>query len=119
VWWALAFGAVTTAGLGILAWGILIAQALSYGVADVISPGAMKAPDGGRYGQAFVVGVAVNLSSSLALAWLAFRTPGRTWPPAAQGLAAALLAAVGAACALLLTLGINPVDFVAALLLPG
>ncbi|HEU5144185.1 MAG TPA: hypothetical protein VFT81_03345 [Dermatophilaceae bacterium] len=115
VWWALAFGAVTTAGLGILAWWILIAHALSHGVADVISPGAMAAPDGRRYGLALAGGGIVNLSSAMALAWLAFHTPGRTWPPAAQGLAAALVAAVGAACALLLTLGINPVDLVVAL----
>ena len=115
VWWALAFGGVTTTGLGVLAWGILIAHALSYGVADVISPGTMAAPDGGRYGVAFVVGVVVNLSSAVALSWLAFHTPGRTWPPSVQGLAAALFAAVGAACALLLTLGIDPVDLLLAL----
>jgi hypothetical protein len=58
--------------------------------------------------------VIVNLLGAVALAWLGSK-PGRTWPPSVQGLAAALLAAVGAACALLLTLGINPVDFVVAL----
>jgi hypothetical protein len=112
VWWALAFSAATTAGLGILAWWILITHALSFGVAGVISPGAMAAPDGGRYSLAFVVGVVVNFSSAVWLAWLAFHTHARTWPPAVQGLGAAILAAVGAACALLLALGIHPVDFV-------
>jgi hypothetical protein len=115
VWWALAFSAVSTAALLALAWVLLIMHALGYGVAAVMASEAVTAPDGDRYGLAFAVAAIVNLASAATLAWLASRTPVRTWPPAAQGLAGALLAAVAAVCVLLLALGIRPVDFLAAL----
>lgn len=116
VWWALAFGGLTTLGLGVLAWGLLIMHALSYGVANVIAPETgLAAPEGSRYVLALAVGVIVNLAGGPTLIWLAIRTPARAWPPVVLGLCTALLAAVVATCALLLTLGINPVDFVHAL----
>ena len=115
MWWALGFAAVTTAGLGLLAWGLLVLDVLIYGTADVIGPETITAPDGARYRLGFTLAVAVNLATAAGLAGLACHTPGRTWPPAFQGLAAALLATVAAGCALLVAIGINPVDFVTAL----
>ena len=116
VWWALAFGGLTTVGLGVLTYGLLILDALVYGTTKVIAPETgIAVPEGDRYGLAFAVGVIVNLVSGPALIWLATRTRARTWPPVALGLCAALVAAVAATCALLLTLGINPIDFVLAL----
>ena len=116
MWWALAFAAVTTAGLALLGWALLIMHALSYGATALIGPGTIAAaPDAARYRQGFTVAVIVNLVSAPVLAWLVCHTPGRTWLPVLQGLAAAGLAAVAAGCALLLSLGIDPVDFVSAL----
>ena len=114
VWWALAFAVVTTAGLGLLAWGLLIMHALIYGAGAVVGPETIAAPDGARYRLGLTVAVVVNLATAAGLARIAAQTPGRTWSPALQGLAAALLAAVAAGCALLVTVGINPVDFAVA-----
>lgn len=111
VWWALVFAAVTTVGLGLLAWGLLVMHALTYGTATVIGPEAITAPDGARYRLGILVALAVNLATAAGLAGLVGHTPGRSWPPALQGLAAALVAAVAAGCALLVVVGINPVDF--------
>jgi len=116
VWWVLVFGGLTTAGLGVFTWVLLVMHALGYGVAAVIAPETeVAAPDGGRYGLAFVVGVIVNLAAAAALTRLASHTAIRTWPPVAQGLGTALVAATVASCALLLTLGISPVGFLLAL----
>ena len=115
MWWALGFAAVTTVGLALLGWGLLIMHTLIYGTAAVIGPGTIPAPADARYRLGFTVAVIVNLASALVLARLAWHTPGRTWPPVLQGLAAAGLAAVVAGCAFLLAVGINPVDFVVAL----
>jgi hypothetical protein len=114
VGWALVFAAVTTAGLGLLAWGLLVMHALFYGAGAVIGPEAITAPDGARYRVGFTVAVVVNLATAAGVARLACHTPGGTWPTALQGLAAALLAAVAAGCALLVTVGMNPVDFAVA-----
>lgn len=116
VWWALVFGGLTTAGLGVLTWGLLVMHAVGYGVAAVIAPETdVASPDGGRYGLAFAVGVIVNLATASTLTRMASHTAIRTWPPVAQGLGTALVAAVAASCALLLTLGISPVGFLLAL----
>jgi hypothetical protein len=80
-----------------------------------IGPGTIAAPDAARYRQGFTLAVIVNLVSAPVLARLVCHTPGRTWLPVLQGLAAAGLAAVAAGCALLLSLGIDPVNFVSAL----
>ena len=115
MWWALGFAAVTTVGLALLGLGLFIILALIYGGAAVIGPGTIAAPDDARYALGFTAAVIVNLASASALALLVCHTPGRTWPPALQGFAAAVLAAVVACCVLLLAVGINPVDFVGAL----
>jgi len=114
VGWALMFAAVTTVGLALLAWGLLIAHALTYGSAEVLRSGSVAPPDEARYRLALLLAVVVNLASASALAGLARHTPARTWRPSLQGLSAAVLAAVAAGCTLLLTLGIDPVHFVTA-----
>ena len=114
MWWALALAAVTTAGLGLLAWGLLLMHAFIYGAAAVVGVELITAPDGTRYRLGFTIAVIVNLASAPVLARLACHTPARTWPAVLQGLAAALLSATAAGCALLVTVGINPVDFVTA-----
>ena len=115
MWWALTLAAVTTAGLGLLAWGLLLMHAFIYGAAAVVGVELITAPDGTRYRLGFTIAVIVNLASAPVLARLACHTPARNWPAVLQGLAAALLAAIAAGCALLVTVGINPVDFVTAL----
>lgn len=113
--WALVFSGLTIICLGVLTWVLLVMHAFGYGVAAVIAPEwDVAAPVGDRYGLAFAVGVLVNLAGAGALVMVASRTAARTWPPVAQGLCAAFVAACAASCALLLTLGINPVDFVLA-----
>lgn len=113
VWWSLGFSGLTTLGLGVLTWGLLIAHALMYGTLEVIGPTkGITAPEGNRYLLAFVVAAFVNLVGAPALIWLVVRTGVRSWPPVVLGLGAALVAAVAGACALLLMLGLNPVEFV-------
>jgi hypothetical protein len=90
-------------------------DALAYGIAAVFAPDALAAPDGGRYLLALVFGVVVCMAGAPAMAWVGFGRASRTWPALVQGLAAAVVAAVASVCTLLLMLGINPVDFVAAL----
>ena len=115
VGWALVFGVITSLGLAVLTVGLLLMDALAYGFITVLATGASAAPDDGRYGLALVLGVVVSMVGAPALAWVGFGASSRTWPPVVQGLGAAVCAGVVAACALLLTLGIDPVDFVAAL----
>lgn len=111
VWWGMGFGGLTTLGLGLLTWGILITHALIYGTFDVISPEVgIPAPQVNRYLLAFVIGVIVNLASAPLLTWAAFRLRARAWPPVLLGLSGAFVAAVAGTCALLLTLGFNPVE---------
>ena len=110
--WVLALGVLTTAGLGALSWGLLVLEVLSYGALSVFGPElAAAAPDSGRHGQAFAVGVAVHVTCAVALTLLASGTAVRSWPPLLQGLGTTIVAAAAAACALLLTLGIDPIDF--------
>ena len=107
------FGALTTLGLVALTWALLIMHALAYGAFAVIEPQTrITAPQSNRYLLALAVGVVVNLAGGPALIWLAGRTRARHGPPVVLGLAAALVAAVAAACALLLMLGVNPIELV-------
>lgn len=115
VGWALVFGVLTSLALAALAVVLLLMHAMAYGVALVFAPAALGAPDDNRYLLALVFGVVLSMAGSPALAWLGFGSSSRSWPPMVQGLAAAVAAAVVALCALLLTLGISPIDFVAAL----
>jgi hypothetical protein len=115
VWWAFGFAVVTTAGLALLGLGLFMVFALTYGAAAVVGPEMIAAPDDARFALGFTAAAIVNLASAPALALLAGHTPCRTWPPALQGFAAAVLEVVVAGCVLLLGVGINPVDFVGAL----
>lgn len=113
MWWSLGFSGLTTLGLGALTLALLLTHALIYGTLEVIGPiKGVTAPEGNSYRMAFAVGAVINLAGGPALAWLTVRTPARSWPPVILGLAAALVAAVAAACTLLLILGLNPVEFV-------
>lgn len=115
VGWALVFGVLTSLALAALAVVLLLMNAMAYGVALVFAPDVLASPDESRYLLALVFGVVLSMAGSPALAWLGFGSSSRSWPPMVQGLAAAVLAAVVAVCALLLTLGISPIDFLAAL----
>lgn len=109
-WWVIVLGALTTTGLAVLAGGLLVLHALAYGALTVVAPGAhVAAPDSGRHVLALAVGVLVHVATASAATWVASRTTIRTWRPVALGLAAPLVAAMSASCALLLTLGISPV----------
>lgn len=113
--WALLFCGLTIIGLGVFTWILFVMHTLAYSVASMMAPESeVGAPIDDRYGLAFAVGVLVNLAGALALVVLASRTTARKWPPVAQGLGAAVVAAMAASCAVLLTLGINPVEFVLA-----
>lgn len=110
VWWALALSALTAAGLGVLTAALLALHALGYGTATVLTPDTqVEAPEVGRYAFAFAFGVVVDAATAAVLGRLAPRTAVRTWPPVAQGLLCAVVAAACAVCALLLTLGLSPI----------
>lgn len=115
VGWAVGLSVVTTAGLGMLTWMLGIMDVLTYGAIAIVAQESVTAPEPDRYRLAFAVGAVVNLTGAPVLAWVASRTPARAWPPFAQGLVGALAASVVAACALLLMLGISPIDFLSAL----
>lgn len=116
LWWALVFGALSTVGLGALALGLLVMHGLMYGTLAVIGPEVRIPPPGGdRYPLAFAAGVMANVTVGVTLMWLALRSRARTWSPVLLGLSVALVAGLAAASVLLLVLGINPLDFVAAL----
>lgn len=110
-WWALAYAVVTTAALALLAWAILILDALTYGVSQVFGV-TVDSPVIDRYGGAFAAAVGVNLVGTLLLSRLALRTSAAAWPPAIAGALVAVAAGTVAACVLLLGLGINPVTVV-------
>lgn len=113
--WAIGLSALTTIGLGLLTWGMVIMHALVSGVDGLIGQGDVEAVDPQRYELALVVGAAVNLLGAPTFAWLASRTPARGWPPPAQGAVAALLAGVIGLWALLRILGIGLLDVLLAL----
>ena len=46
--WAVGLAAVTTVGLGLLTWGLVVMHALVYGVDGVIGQGVVEAVDVGR-----------------------------------------------------------------------
>ena len=115
VGWALVFGVLTSLALALLALALLVMNAMAYGVALVFGPDLPASPENSRYLLALVFGVVVSMAGAPAVAWLGFGPSSRTWPPMALGLAAATAAAVVALCALLVTLGNSPVDFVSAL----
>ena len=110
-WWALACAFVTTAGLAVIAWVLLVLDALTYGVSQVFAV-TVDPPFTDRYGGAFAVAVAVNLGGTLVLSRLALRTSAAGWPPALAGALVAIAAGAIAASVLLLMLGINPVTVV-------
>lgn len=109
--WALGLVAVTTVGLAVLAWALVMMHGLTYGALTVLGTD-IEAPDLDRYAVALGVGALTNLGVGLGAAWLAEGTRARRWPAWAVGVLAALLAAVVAGSVLLLMVGISPVDLV-------
>lgn len=112
VWWALGLAVLTTVGLGLLTWGLIILDLLAYGMLEVMSPGAGVEPHApSRFGLALAGGAVVNIVGAPALAVTLGRTPARAWPSVLRGLVAALLAAGAGLFTLLLVLGVDPVGF--------
>ena len=116
VWWTLALLLLTTAGLGLLAWALLVTHGMAYAALEVLRPRErVVAPHLDDYVRALLVAVTTNVAVALALVWLARRTRARRWHPIAVGVLAAVIAVVLAGGTLLLLLGISPIAFVLAL----
>jgi hypothetical protein len=110
--WALGVGLLATAGLALLAWGLLVLDAFAYGVARGFGPEAGgDPPDELRYATALATGACVILLGGPLLAWWAARGRSRTWHAVLVGIGAGLLAAAAGASAFLLVLGVDPVTF--------
>lgn len=109
-WWAIAFVTVTAVGLGALAWAVLMMHALTYGMTEVLGMARPDPPDTDRYGWALAVGVAVDAAVTAAMLWQLGRTAARQWPAWVTALLAAVVGGATGASALLLVLGINPID---------
>jgi hypothetical protein len=107
-WWSLAYAILTTAALVLLAWGLVLVQAIGFGVAHAFDLGPVTAPDADRYALALAVAVAVNLGGSLGLSrlWLSAVEPA--WPPAVAALPVVVVSGAVSAAAMLAVLGIDP-----------
>jgi hypothetical protein len=112
MWWCLLFSTVTTTGLVLLIGFLVALYGFSFLFFDAMGRGDGVRPDLNGFGVAFVLAVVVDMGTALTLAWLAGKSPVRTWPPALQGLAAALLALAAAMCAIAVPLRISPLDLV-------
>ena len=114
--WALGFTSVTLIGLAVLSGGLLLMLALAGSSMKVFAPGAEIATiDSSTFRSAFTLAAGVALVTAAGVARLTECTAARQWPPVLQGLASAAVAAVLSVLVLLLRLGIDPVDFLTAL----
>ncbi|MGO4597573.1 hypothetical protein [Terrabacter sp. 2RAF25] len=109
-WWCVAYSILTTAALALLAWGLVLLQAIGYGVSHTLDLGPVDAPDADRYGAALAVAVAVNIGGSVALSQLWRRRGEPTLTPAVAAVPVVLAAGVTATVAMLAVLGIAPSD---------
>lgn len=109
-WWTLGLVVVTSVGLAALDWAVLVLHGLTYGIVRVIGTSEVSPPDTNRYGWALAVGVLVDVVGAAATLSLLWRTTARHWPSWTTALLAAAFGGVAAASALLLVLGINPID---------
>lgn len=109
-WWSLAYAVLTTAALALLAWGLVLVQAIGYGVAHTFDLGPVTAPSADRYALALAIAVAVNLGCSVALSQLWRRRGEPTLTPALAAVPVVLTAGVAATVAMLTVLGIAPSD---------
>lgn len=113
--WALGLTGITLLVLVVLSVGLFLMLALAYGSATALVPAAgIASPDARRFRWAFLLASAVAVVGAAVVARLADATPSRRWPPVLQGLIAAGVAAFASVVVLLLGLGIDPVDFLAA-----
>ena len=107
---------VTSAGLGFLTWGLLVMHGMTYGAFEVLRPQTgLAAPEVDTYVRAFVVGMTVNVAVGFLTVRLSRGIPARRWYPLIVGVIAALVGAVVGGSALLLMLGISPIEFLLAL----
>lgn len=112
MWWTAGFVVLTTTGLGLLTWGLLIMHAMTFGTFEVLQPQAgVIAPKLDNYVRAFFVGATVNVAVAFGLVWLAHKTRARGWHPITVAVMAILAGAVVSSSASLIMLGINPVTF--------
>ena len=75
MWWTAGFVILTTTGLGLLTWGLLIMHAMTYGTFEVFRPQAgVIALEFDDYVRAFLVGVTVNVGVAFGAVWLANKT---------------------------------------------
>ena len=112
VWWTAGFVILTTTGLGLLTWGLLIMHAMTYGTFEVLRPQAgVIAPEFDNYVRAFLVGVTVNVGVAFGTVWLANKTRARGWHPITVAVIAGVAGAVASSSASLMMLSINPVTF--------
>lgn len=109
-WWATAFVTVTAVGLAVLAWAELVLHGLTYGIGKALGLAQIAPPDTDRYGWALGVGVVVDAAVTATMLWLLGRTAARQWPAWVTALLAATVGGVVGASALLLMLGIDPLD---------
>lgn len=114
-WWAAVLSALAAAGLVALDVVLLLMDALATGAIAVLDPESEDlSPTSADYAEAGVLGSTVALVGSQVLVLLGARTAVTRWPPVLQGLAATLLASVLGTVALLLRLGIDPLEFAVA-----
>ncbi|MFM6851453.1 MAG: hypothetical protein ACKOVB_20365 [Terrabacter sp.] len=109
-WWSVAYSILTTAALAVLAWGLVLVQAIGYGVSYALDLGSIDEPDADRYALALAVAVAVNLGGSVALSQLWRRRGEPTLTPALAAVPVVLASSIAAAVAMLAVLGISPSD---------
>lgn len=109
-WWATGFVVVTVVALVALDWALLMVHALGYGFSQVLGPDGVASPDTDRYIRALVVGGLVDVAGTTAMLWLLLRTTAGQWPAWTTALLAAAVGGVVGASALVLVLGISPID---------
>lgn len=103
-------------GLAVLSVGLLLTLTLVEGSMKVFVPESeIASTDSGTFRWAFALAAGVALVTTAGVALLTECTAARRWPPALQGLAAAAVSALLSLVVLLLRLGIDPVDFLTAL----
>jgi hypothetical protein len=110
VWGAAVLVIGTSVGLAALDWAVLVLHGLTYGMARVLGTSEPSPPDSNRYGWALAVGLVVDVGGTAASLWLLGLAAARQWRAGVTSLLAAAVGGAAGASALLLVLGINPLD---------
>ena len=114
-WWSVALATLTSVGLALVAFAVLVLDALTYGTIYVLDPGLADRPVTDRYGLALAIGVGTNVFGAIALSRLALRTPAASWPPILAALPIAFVTGSVAVVAMLATLGFDPLSLLGSL----